>query len=290
MSQVLKGIKAIKCNVQETFFATKIEASRKQELSLYSKYINIRNILAAIYSNSSVLISSLIFLFADKNSLELGNVFSTLAMLGYIFNFSILYSNYALEALYSIKVFDKRITEVIEGAFKKQKDYVNKGVVEATIIDDDYDIMNSWRSNKKQPKLEDLSSSRDEPPSVKLENVYSQWNMKEELDTGEDLEKESYADFERAVLDVSFEFKNAEKVALIGKVGSGKTSLLLTILKELCIVKGKIAVNSRDVVYAEQNPHIMTGTVRQNILFGQPYNPKWYKKVTEACCLDSDFK
>jgi ABC-type transport system involved in cytochrome bd biosynthesis fused ATPase/permease subunit len=47
------------------------------------------------------------------------------------------------------------------------------------------------------------------------------------------------------------EFKNAEKIALIGKVGSGKTSLLLTLLKELCIVKGSIKINARDISYAE---------------------------------------
>jgi ABC-type polysaccharide/polyol phosphate transport system ATPase subunit len=39
--------------------------------------------------------------------------------------------------------------------------------------------------------------------------------------------------------EVSFEFRSNEKVAIIGKVGSGKTSLFLTILKELCIVKGR---------------------------------------------------
>lgn len=50
---------------------------------------------------------------ADKNTLELGKVFSTLALLGYIFNFSILYSNYAVESLYMLSVYNKRINEVI---------------------------------------------------------------------------------------------------------------------------------------------------------------------------------
>jgi hypothetical protein len=76
-------------------------------------------VCSAIYANAGVIISSLIFLFADRSTLELGKVFSTLAMLGYVFNFSILYSNYAIEALYSIKVFQKRIIEVIESSFYK---------------------------------------------------------------------------------------------------------------------------------------------------------------------------
>jgi ABC-type Mn2+/Zn2+ transport system ATPase subunit len=60
------------------------------------------------------------------------------------------------------------------------------------------------------------------------------------MDTEEDIENESIFDNETVVRQISFEFKNNEKIAVIGKVGSGKTSLFLTILKELCIVKGKL--------------------------------------------------
>ena len=75
-------------------------------MSLFSRYVNIKTICTAIYTNAGVLISSFIFLCADKDKLELGKVFSTLALLGYIFNFSILFSNYAIEAIYSLKVFN----------------------------------------------------------------------------------------------------------------------------------------------------------------------------------------
>lgn len=65
-----------------------------------------------------------------------------------------------------------------------------------------------------------------------------------------------------ALKDVTFEFKENEKVAIIGKVGSGKTSLFLTILRELCIVKGTLKLSAAShITYAEQNPLIMTGTV-----------------------------
>lgn len=75
------------------------------------------------------------------------------------------------------------------------------------------------------------------------------------------------------IREVSFDFRNCEKVAVIGKVGSGKTSLFLTILKELCLVKGKLEVSSRShIAYAEQNPLIMSGTVRTNILFGSSFD------------------
>ena len=101
--------------------------------------------------------------------------------------------------------------------------------------------MTSYRSRRGyEQKLEELTNRSEQTTAIKLENIYSQWNIHEDQDTGEDLENESYADVETAVRDISFEFSNNEKIALIGKVGCGKTSLLLTILKELCILKGKI--------------------------------------------------
>lgn len=51
-----------------------------------------------------------------------------------------------------------------------------------------------------------------------------------------------------------------------------------------------MTLNSSDISYAEQNPLIMCGTVRSNILFGMPFNKKWYKTVVDACCLTEDFK
>lgn len=78
-------------------------------MAIYARYVNIKQICSAIYFNAGVIISSIIFIFANPEDLELGKVFSTIALLGYIFNFSVLYSNYALEAIYQIIVFNKRV-------------------------------------------------------------------------------------------------------------------------------------------------------------------------------------
>lgn len=74
-----------------------------------------------------MIISAFVFLLADKETLELGKVFSTLALLGYIFNFSILYSNFAIESLYTLSVFNKRIEQVITGPLlTKEKTFLNR--------------------------------------------------------------------------------------------------------------------------------------------------------------------
>ena len=109
LAQVLKGIKTIKCRLLEPIYAYRVDQARREELRFFARYCDIKMCTSAIYYNAGVIISAFVFLLADKETLELGKVFSTLALLGYIFNFSILYSNYAIESLNSLAVLDRRI-------------------------------------------------------------------------------------------------------------------------------------------------------------------------------------
>ena len=109
ISQLIKGIRTIKCRLLEQTYAEKIEKIRIEELSSFSLYCHIKNICSALYFNAGIVISAMVFILVDKQTLDLGKVFSTLALLGYIFNFSICYSNYAIESLYALSVLNQRI-------------------------------------------------------------------------------------------------------------------------------------------------------------------------------------
>ena len=52
---------------------------------------------------------------------------------------------------------------------------------------------------------------------------------------------------------------------------------------------GKINIHG-SIAYAPQLPWIQNASIRENILFGLPYNKKFYNKVIEACCLKTDFE
>ncbi|CAH0699044.1 unnamed protein product [Spodoptera exigua] len=77
--------------------------------------------------------------------------------------------------------------------------------------------------------------------------------------------------------------------AIIGSVGSGKSSVLQLLLNELRSTNGRIYL-SGPVSYASQEPWLFVATVRQNILFGLPYNSKKYKEVVRVCALQKDFQ
>ncbi|XP_027340067.1 ABC transporter C family member 13 isoform X3 [Abrus precatorius] len=76
-------------------------------------------------------------------------------------------------------------------------------------------------------------------------------------------------------------------VAIIGEVGSGKSSLLYSILGEMRLAHGSIYLKG-SVAYVPQVPWILSGTVRDNILFGKIYDPERYADTLQACALDVD--
>ncbi|KAH9493041.1 Multidrug resistance-associated protein 7 [Bulinus truncatus] len=81
-------------------------------------------------------------------------------------------------------------------------------------------------------------------------------------------------------------------VGIIGKVGAGKSSFLSAIIGEMKKMQGEIAVNNLNegFAYVAQEPWIQHATLRDNILFGHPYDSQRYELVLEACALIEDLK
>ncbi|XP_015431114.1 PREDICTED: probable multidrug resistance-associated protein lethal(2)03659 [Dufourea novaeangliae] len=76
-------------------------------------------------------------------------------------------------------------------------------------------------------------------------------------------------------------------IAVIGQIGSGKSSLLQVILGELPLTKGDLEVHGK-ISFADQKPWIFASSIRQNILFGQPFNETRYNDVIRVCQLKRD--
>ncbi|KAF5283714.1 hypothetical protein FQR65_LT13749 [Abscondita terminalis] len=109
--------------------------------------------------------------------------------------------------------------------------------------------------------------------SVVIENGLAKWNGSSTTNTFENL---------------NIKIEKGSVVAVIGPVGSGKSSLLQVILKELSLHSGTLEVDG-EVSYAAQEPWLFTGSVRQNILFNKPYEIDKYKNTINKCSLKKDF-
>ncbi|OAA53700.1 ABC transporter, transmembrane domain, type 1 [Cordyceps fumosorosea ARSEF 2679] len=73
-----------------------------------------------------------------------------------------------------------------------------------------------------------------------------------------------------------------------GKVGAGKSSLLLAALNEMELREGSLALPDEPVGYAQQLPWLQNKTIRENILFQQPFDAHRYRQVLHACALAPD--
>jgi ATP-binding cassette subfamily C (CFTR/MRP) protein 1 len=89
--------------------------------------------------------------------------------------------------------------------------------------------------------------------------------------------------------DVDLKVKRGMKVAICGMVGSGKSSLLSSILGEMPKLDGTVRV-SGSKAYVPQTAWILSGNIRENILFGNPYDKEKYEKIIKACALTKDFE
>lgn len=89
--------------------------------------------------------------------------------------------------------------------------------------------------------------------------------------------------------DINIKVFHGMKVAVCGTVGSGKSTLLSSVLGEVSKVTGSVKVSGKKA-YVAQSPWIQSGTIEENILFGEDMDRVRYEKVLEACALKKDLE
>lgn len=120
---------------------------------------------------------------------------------------------------------------------------------------------------------------------------------------------------------LNLEFEAGQLHGIIGRVGSGKSSLIMSsrsmtrhplrvrafcatachqcrligdcgsfpVLGETSLISGSVAIDgSVPIAFVPQQPWVLNSSVRDNVLMGAPYNEARYKAVISACDLDSD--
>ena len=80
-----------------------------------------------------------------------------------------------------------------------------------------------------------------------------------------------------------------ELVAVVGRVGAGKSSLISAILGNMEKVRGDAASGGR-VAYVPQNPWCQNLSLRESILFGSEMDEDRYSSVIHACALELDLE
>ncbi|KAI2616070.1 P-loop containing nucleoside triphosphate hydrolase protein [Hypoxylon sp. NC1633] len=161
------------------------------------------------------------------------------------------------------------------------------------------DLLDAWVSVKRIDTYlrgAEISKITKEADEVTFDNASIAWPSDNQEDNPD-----------RFVLrDLNIKFPKGELSVISGKTGSGKSLMLAAILGEVEILGGSISVPqapserydtkaNRDnwtipgaIAFVAQIPWIENATVKENILFGLPYDAYRYNKTIEVCALTKD--
>ncbi|KAL4445550.1 hypothetical protein ABPG74_004624 [Tetrahymena malaccensis] len=273
---VIEGIKSIKFLGWEDIFLKKINEIRKKEF----KYLQLAKIceqtLSVMFSSVSCFLSyTFITIFVSNgNKLQDSNVFTIIATFSY-FTFTLTAVPESIQSILKCFISYRRI-----------QSYLN-----LKEIDQNYQIEDD---GNKQILLNEVAISIKNKKFIWPSNSIQRQSKNPILNqkTQEDFENEDQ--FQLCAENI--EIKKGSLNFVIGKIGSGKTAFLLSILREMEQKqdKGQIKSNGEFFVngtlaYVAQNHWLQSKTIKENILYGEEYNQELYSRCIELCELKFDF-
>ncbi|KAH7645266.1 abc transporter sub-family c-like protein 8 [Dermatophagoides farinae] len=265
MSECLKGIRTIKFHAWESIFFTRIQSLRLNEI----KYLKYRKYLDALcvyfWATTPVIISSL--------------VFTTYVW----FNGD--------NQLTSSKVFT---TLALLGMLIMPLNalpWILNGLIESLV---------SLRRLNRFYRLSEQNPDEDIEWINEHENILFQCNNCSFSYSNSDEQQQQQQNFK--LRDINVEIVKGKFIGITGRVGSGKSSLIKSMLNELNKINddygsggsSTIRINQccrhRGIGYVSQEPWIQDTTIRKNILFGKTFDMEFYNEIIDACELREDFQ
>ncbi|XP_063822575.1 ATP-binding cassette sub-family C member 10 [Ostrinia nubilalis] len=287
ISDILKGIRTIKVHVWEDYFLRRVSVVRAQEL----KYLRLRKYLDAIcvvlWATTPVMVAALTLgTHALRGQpLDAPTVFTTVALINMLIS-PLNAFPWVLNGLTEAWVSIKRIQKLLDLSDSDYEDY--------------YDRVNTNRDEDKVIIFKNASftwakpSQKPKPTPKKRKN---KGKSKKKLSRVSIQRRDSSSSAEAGTLDspftlndISLEIGREDLIGITGKVGSGKTSLLMAIIGEMIKKDGDIQIpeNLNGFGYVSQKPWLIRGTIRDNIIFGKPYDETKFRTVVDACALTED--
>ncbi|XP_046559479.1 LOW QUALITY PROTEIN: ATP-binding cassette sub-family C member 5-like [Haliotis rubra] len=282
MSELLTCVKLIKMYAWEKPFAKTISDIRSKERGVLEKAAYVQSLSTSVASMVPVFSSVITFItyVATGNELTAAKAFTFVSLLNSM-RFSLGVMPYAIKALAEVLVSMKRYKSVLcMEEISQPKCTVassNQRIVmqEATF---------SWGIIESAEKKHNQDNGSVSKPMMNGGHFTEETTALREADETTMLD----AVPDPCLTDITFNLEKGKLMGVCGSVGAGKTSLISAILGRMDLLSGKIAVNG-SIAYVPQQAWITNTTVRENILFGLPYNEKRYKEIVSACALNADF-
>uniref|UniRef100_A0A8C2ZSW9 ATP-binding cassette sub-family C member 5 n=1 Tax=Cyclopterus lumpus TaxID=8103 RepID=A0A8C2ZSW9_CYCLU len=267
MNEILNSVKLIKMYAWEDSFEKKIADFRKNEKKELQKVSCVQNANSSITSIIPTIATVLTFIVHTSLSLKLNtsDAFTTIAIFNSL-RFCLALMPLCAKVLAEAAVSLKRLRKILliqnpEPYLIQRKDRDSAIVMKNATL--------SWTKSTMQPDSPLISANGEE--GHKVEEM-CQNGRTETLPT---------------LRNICFTLPKGNLLGICGNVGSGKTSLISSILEQMHLLQGSVTADGT-FAYVSQQAWIFHGTVQENILMGEPFDQSKYNKVVDVCSLRAD--
>ena len=278
--EILQSVRFVKYFGWESSFLERVNSIRKREIRSIQFLLAVRSAINAVSMSLPIFASMLSFITYNlsRHPLDPAPIFSSLALFNSLrlpLNLLPLVIGQVTDAWASLgRIQDFLLAEERKEDFVWDMDGKNAVYMqhadftwERTTTPEDAAV------KKKQAKLE-VSDKREGTPKP---------------DVAEDSANEVTKVEPFKLNDIEFSVGRHELVAVIGGVGSGKSSLLAALAGDMRKTGGSVTIGASRA-FCPQYAWIQNTTFKENILFGKEYDRKWYDAVIDACALRPDLE
>ena len=303
MDEIINGIQVIKLYAWEKPFKKLIYLARDKELQVIKKnsYVRALYMTFVLFTTRSALYCTMMSIVVLGDQLTASKIF-------------VISSYFAIMSQIMSQMFVRGIAEIAEAlvAMRRLQNFLEHDEKEASEIPRAKEkLLNDFNFKGEKIEKDSLISSEShvqQNVALSLKNLSCRWKTVEESLNAQNKKKKPnknlkqipkvsddpnrFDENEEAKLtlnNVSLEVRKGILVGILGHVGAGKSSLLQAILRELPKEAGSLIVNGK-LSFATQEPWVFSGSIRQNILFGEEMDKERYDDVISACALKKDFE
>ncbi|KAI9375909.1 P-loop containing nucleoside triphosphate hydrolase protein [Aspergillus egyptiacus] len=264
--EILQGVRFVKYFGWESSFLDRLKELRRREIRAIQTLLAVRNGILCVSMSIPVFASMLAFITyaLTNNVLDPAPIFSSLALFNSLrmpLNLLPLVLGQITDAWTALN----RIQEFIVAEEQKEDIQYQPGMSNAVEMDRATFVWERLPTDKEAAQAE----KKPEP-------------FVQEKRTSADQPAEPFK-----LQDLDLDVRRDELIAVIGSVGSGKSSLLSALAGDMRMTDGTVRM-STSRAFCPQYAWVQNTSLRNNILFGRDYDEVWYDQVIEACALKPD--
>ncbi|KAJ3007140.1 UNVERIFIED_CONTAM: ATP-binding cassette sub- C member 8, partial [Siphonaria sp. JEL0065] len=281
--EALDGIKLIKIRSLDEAFKTKINIVRLEQLYWLKRFLYgvVSFVVIGQLANALPQVATFTLYAVRLNQITAGLIFPAAALFGMVVN-PLIQLPQTLNSVISATVSWNRIYNFLIAPDREEVPQEESGSLAVSIEKGTFNwpaaVVADEKNDakKKKPKKRGRKTAQDsEEGAIELKVLDEKKAVVEA------------APPRNILVDIDLKIEKGTFVVVIGQVGSGKSSLLSAILGDLQMSSGKISANG-SIAYCTQQPWIRTGTVEDNITFGEPLDEEKLQRAVTCASLQSD--